>query len=135
MARPMNLRSVHGADEAEAGDELGTNAHSEITMFAIVDGDADGVEVVLEVSPDREHWATPTRLNEDDGFEISADEFSEDPDSGVQTAAIFQSGCHFEHVRARVVEPPAEGSVTVWIAMGGWGGPGRSSTIHPSEAR
>ena len=135
MANPIQRLSIEGAVGAETGSDVETLGHTTYGLFAIVDGDETGVEIRLEGSPDREHWAVLDNPVGDPA-QLEAEDFDECPDTGTQTAIIGHQvrSAYIRHIRARVVTGPTDGTVDVYTIAGGWSGRGERPTQRKGPA-
>lgn len=130
MSNPIQALSIEGANGEETGRSVETLGHDNYGLFAVADGDPTGVEIRLEGSPDRNHWAA---LDSRDGTlaEIDGDDFENDPDTDDQTAYAFTRwrNHYIRHIRVRVVSGPTDGTVDVYLlASGNAGGRGSRPT-------
>lgn len=136
MGKPVNLKSLDAQSSTGAGKETRTKGHYHLTLFAVapnLDSGLDTLTVELEGSPDGTHWANVDTVSS--AKELDESDFSNDPTSGDQTAAITVYGAQHEYIRARVSSfTDSAGSdleVTAWILAGGWEGPGVRSGREP----
>lgn len=133
MSNPIARQSIDGETGTATGSDTETLGHTNYALFVAVTGtDATGVEVTLEGSPDRTHWA-PLDLADGSDFVVDDTDLATDPDSGAETA--FKGGegrtTYIRHVRARVSTAPADASVDAWVMAAANAGPGN----RPTERR
>ena len=122
MSNPIAAVSIEDETSEATGRDIETLAHDTYSVFAIADGESvtNNVEIVLEGSPDREHWAPIDTRNEEDVL-IEHNDFDECPDTGKQTAYIggAVASHYIRYIRARIREPPDDADMTVWVMANG----------------
>lgn len=135
MANPIQRLSIEGADTAVTGSDVETLGHTTYGLFAIAEEDGGGIEIRLEGSPDREHWAV---LDDPTGgpAELDQDDFEECPDTDTHTAMLGHRvrSAYIRYIRARLVSAPNEGSVDVYVLGGAWTGRGERPTERKGPA-
>lgn len=134
MTQPITKKSVDAATSAATGADTRALGHYHTTLFVVarnLDSANDSLSVVLEGSPDQQHWTGVDEATADK--KITESDFSEDPDnSGVYTASITITGSFHEFLRVRVSEftDSAGGDLEVdgWLMAAGNEGQGRKGT-------
>lgn len=134
MSQPITKKSVDGATSATTGADTRSLGHYHNTLFVVarnLDSAVDTLTVVLEGSPDQQHWTGVDEATADK--KITETDFTEDPDNaGVYTASITITASFHEFLRVRVSEftDDAGGDLEVdgWLMTAGNAGQGRKGT-------
>lgn len=122
MSSPINAKSLDAATGADVdGRSVRSMGHFHTGIF-VNDAAGGTFEVVLEASPDGEHWGTVVNGN---GENIVVSDADLNDDGNVYRHV---AGTYAEYLRARLRNHNGDGEITAWVMAGGNTGQGRKGT-------